>query len=163
MNNSKSWYLDSNINQSLIDFYGKLNTVWVQQYAMGPTDRKKHVHKAFRYDLSDDECKELGLLIHQDGYTIGHAYVLRYGEGSFARLHRDQPDASHRTSVTLVSKSNTLIGGEAIVTDFVGVPKVIDQQVGQTLWYPQNLVHGVGVVEKGERIVLIAWWKNNDS
>jgi hypothetical protein len=159
MNKHTTWHLDHEIRPDLVEFYNSIEKKWVQQYAMGTRYRTQHVHKAFRHDLTESETESLRDLIHADGFKIGHAYALRYGPGSFARLHNDQPDAAHRTSVTLISQSDSIIGGEAIVTDFIGVPTIVKQKIGQTLWYPQNLVHGVGVVEKGERVVLIAWWK----
>ena len=38
------------------------------------------------------------------------------------------------------------------------IPKVIQMNVGQSLVYDKHLMHGVGQVEQGNRLVLISWY-----
>ena len=38
------------------------------------------------------------------------------------------------------------------------IPKVIQMGVGQSLVYDKHLMHGVGQVEQGNRLVLISWY-----
>ena len=75
-------------------------------------------------------------------------------------------------------KSDDLIGGEPLVqlpyekrsrpsTHYrkgdapIGqrvIPKVVQMDVGQSLVYDKHLMHGVGQVEQGNRLVLISWY-----
>ena len=38
------------------------------------------------------------------------------------------------------------------------IPKVVQMDVGQSLVYDKHLMHGVGQVEQGNRLVLISWY-----
>ena len=86
--------------------------------------------------------------------------------------------------MTLIDRSEDLIGGEALAmlpytkrarpsTHYRKgpahppgdrtVPKVINMEVGQSLVYDKSLMHGVGQVERGSRLVLISWYGNTVS
>ena len=105
-------------------------------------------------------------------------YFLNYGPESFTRFHTDNDDAVGLTIVTFLDKSSDLIGGEPLVqlpymkkgrpsTHYRKgespygskvIPKVIQMGVGQSLVYDKHLMHGVGQVEQGNRLVLISWY-----
>lgn len=115
-------------------------------------------------------------------------YFLKYIEGSFCALHVDSPKRVNHTSITLLSKSEDLDGGDIVIqkTNFglrkgVNIPteeeitsgkismplikdvkplQVVKQQVGETVWYSGGLSHGVTYVNKGHRLVLISWYKD---
>ena len=117
-------------------------------------------------------------------------YFLYYREGSFTMMHTDSPLRVTRTAISLVDKSSDLEGGEIIVgrrvkrlvgeihlpTDesiqrkkepvpqmsSVMATSVIHQSVGETVWYPAQMKHGVTEVTKGFRLVLISWYKDNE-
>lgn len=115
-----------------------------------------------------------------DAETYNH-YFLKYGPGSFTKLHRDNVDEVARTGVTFVDKTADLVGGE----NLINVPYHKDQEfnefdvnwytqedegqwlifdtpktdVGDTLWYEQ-VNHGVSYVHQGFRTVLISWFRS---
>ena len=120
-----------------------------------------------------------------DQYASNHKqmfrhYFLNYTPESFTKFHTDNDDAVGLTIVTFLDKSDDLIGGEALAMlpyikrarpsnkyrkgdapiDEKVVPKVINMNVGQSLVYDKSLMHGVGQVERGNRLVLISWYGN---
>ena len=81
-------------------------------------------------------------------------FFLRYEVGGKADVHLD----THATdggisTVTLLQKSDDLEGGNVIV-EGVEYP----QEVGDTIFYGANTLHGVTEVTKGKRVVLIGWY-----
>ena len=105
-------------------------------------------------------------------------YFLNYGPESFTKFHTDDDDNVGLTIVTFLDKSPDLIGGEPLVqlpytktsrpiTHYRKgdapinkrvIPKVVQMDVGQSLVYDKHLMHGVGQVEQGNRLVLISWY-----
>tara|TARA_B100000073_G_scaffold186327_1_gene154270 strand:+ start:193 stop:573 length:381 start_codon:yes stop_codon:yes gene_type:complete len=82
-------------------------------------------------------------------------YIIEYRNGSFTTLHKD---ASLKTEVTLLYKSDDLEGGDLIVDG-----KQIDMEVGDTYTYLPEQKHEVTEVNKGVRRVLISWFHKNSS
>lgn len=121
-----------------------------------------------------------------DQYASGYEksfkhYFLNYTEEAFTKFHTDNDVQVGLTIVTFLDKSADLVGGEAlamlpytkkerpathyrkgdaIVPQDRVIPKVINMEVGQSLVYDKSLMHGVGQVEKGSRLVLISWYGN---
>lgn len=118
-------------------------------------------------------------------HNIG-CYFLKYVPGSFTRIHTD--NESELTTVTLL-ESKGLVGGDCIIegeyapkdsrpSDHVCkrspgemdkppygrsiIPDIVKLDDGQSMIYGPVLRHGVTKVYEGERIVLIAWFKNGD-
>ena len=118
-------------------------------------------------------------------HNIG-CYFLKYPAGSFTRIHGD--NESEMTIVTMLD-SNNLVGGECLVMgDYINpgnrpsdyacgrheheikeppygkdiVPDIVNLNNGESMVYGPELRHGVTKVYEGERIVLIAWFKNGD-
>lgn len=147
----------------------------------------------FRKDIpknsQDDRWLSIKNKIDREGAgeCIVH-YFLWYTEGSFTMLHQDSPHRVTKTCITLVDKSDNLIGGDIIL---MGPPKVIKgkicapsdqeiiekkepvpllkdvksirvvpQEIGDSVWYPAQTKHGVSEVQQGHRLVLISWYKN---
>lgn len=121
-------------------------------------------------------------LVAECGIPDRANYFLEYTEGSFCLFHQDNPLTVDRTAVTLIDMSDDIVGGEAIiktkihpdqlidgvtrpsiqkidVTKHTVVPVVVPHPVGSTLWYNQDVIHGVGKVHSGRRIVLITWFR----
>lgn len=48
------------------------------------------------------------------------------------------------------------------ITSKTKVIEVVKQEVGETVWYPAQKMHGVSLVKKGYRLVLISWYKDNE-
>lgn len=112
-------------------------------------------------------------------------YFLKYEEGSFARMHKD--NESKLTIVTLIETSEDLVGGDAVVLDEYKSPvggrnsthkcnrsgpekerppygqniitDVIPVQDGESLIYGNDLDHAVSRVHSGQRTVLITWFR----
>lgn len=113
-------------------------------------------------------------------------YFLRYREGSFARVHRDS--GTSRTIITYVENEN-LVGGDTIMKlEYKRKPRpkdkknyrsqrenekppygslirnvVVPFEVGESVIYGPSLLHGVGEVLQGSRIILACWFKPIDS
>lgn len=118
---------------------------------------------------------------------IGH-YFLEYREGGFANIHRDSPAVVHATAISLLYRSDDLQGGEILISQRpaalqlgielptalqlesrsvvapslkqVSAISVIRQDVGETVWYPAQMMHGVSLVTTGSRRVLVSWYKD---
>ena len=88
--------------------------------------------------------------------TIKNHYVLVYREGSYCKIHQDDKKSA-KTIVTMLDRSEDLIGGECIFYDGV-VPYVCDLQIGESVIYDQNMFHGVSMVQRGFRTVLVSWF-----
>jgi|TARA_R110002153_G_scaffold270876_5_gene437614 hypothetical protein len=160
MNYKSGWYIDTAINNDLIQYCNSINGLWEQQYGIGKARKKgNNVHKAFRLDVDEDNYNVLNEFLFLDNYKITSAYILKYGTDSFTGMHQDYSGQSQKTSITLLEQSNDIVGGKAIMIDNMDAPVIVEQQVGQTVWYDQSLWHGVAKIEKGERKVLVTWWK----
>lgn len=105
-------------------------------------------------------------------------YFLEYVKESFTNIHVDNPNRVNKTAVTLLRTSSDLIGGQVVLlkpitqqdllegkkqpsemkANSFNVPLVIQQDVGSTLLYDNNVLHGVSKVEQGNRLVLISWF-----
>ena len=163
-----------NQRHQLIDVYRSLDPELAHQdYNLFDVD-KRHPSK---------EQAQMDCFSALDNYAKDYEksfrhYFLNYGPESFTKFHTDDDDKVGLTIVTFLDKSEDLIGGEPLVllpyekrsrpsTHYrkgdapVGqkvVPKVIQMSVGQSLVYDKHLMHGVGQVEQGNRLVLISWY-----
>jgi len=110
-------------------------------------------------------------------------YFLRYVKGSFTRMHHD--NNTDLTIVTLLDDEG-LEGGHSLVMETYKqrdrpgdqvchrsggeeeappygkeiTPDVLPVTVGESLVYGPDLKHGVSKVYEGERLVLVAWFKD---
>jgi len=115
--------------------------------------------------------------------TYSH-YFMRYEHPAFVRRHSDNADEVTNTLITLLQECDE--GGETIIygnhrkdehpweddtdlnrynngddcLDDPIIPLVMKQDVGETLIYDRDTLHEVAQVQKGERIVLVSWFKN---
>jgi len=107
-------------------------------------------------------------------------YFLNYSRGSFTSLHKDT-DKVQVTVITLIDISENLDGGDVLVMkplsnrDIKGetrakpsflnpvkeeiVPEVWRLDLGESLIYTGYVKHGVTRVKKGNRLVLVSWFK----
>ena len=161
----------------LLDVYNSLKSELAHQdYNLFDVD-KRHPSK----EQAQLDCfKAIDQYASNHEQTFRH-YFLNYTPEAFTKFHTDNDDAVGLTIVTFLDKSDDLIGGEALAmlpymkksrpethyrkgdaTDPGSrvIPKVINMEVGQSLVYDKSLMHGVGQVEKGNRLVLISWYGN---
>ena len=135
------------------------------------------ISEEHRHQLLDVYNSLPSELAHQD-YNLFD--VDKRHPGKEDSFHTDNDDAVGLTIVTFLDKSDDLIGGEALAMlpytkrerpsnkyrkgdapiDERVIPKVINMNVGQSLVYDKSLMHGVGQVERGSRLVLISWYGN---
>lgn len=87
-------------------------------------------------------------------------YFLMYEDGSYTKIHQDNPATVEGSAITLIDKSDNLVGGNIVVRKD-GNQKIIPQQIGQTVHYSASISHGVTKVEKGKRLVLITWYRKD--
>jgi len=85
-------------------------------------------------------------------------YFLEYQVGAYAKNHKDNPDTVDGTAITLLDKSEDLIGGD-IVVGRRGRQRILPQEKGQTIYYTTAVDHGVTEVIQGKRLVLITWFR----
>ena len=112
-------------------------------------------------------------------------YFLEYGPDSFTKFHTDATTYVHQTMITVLD-DRELVGGESLVMlpydkrarpsnkyakrgegneaplGQVIIPKVVKLNRGQTLIYDKDLMHGVGQVQSGRRLVLVSWYDKAD-
>jgi len=144
-----------------------------------------------RYDTKTDPISAAYKKIADYASRVGAcdtgfgAYFLKYEEGSFTRMHKD--NESRLTIVTMVDQSDDLVGGDAIVREEYRSPEggrdstqkcvradyekdrppygqeiimdVVPVEDGESLIYGNDLDHAVGRVRSGQRIVLITWFR----
>ncbi len=88
---------------------------------------------------------------------------LKYGIGGRFETHHDEiryenPKMIRRFStVTLLSKSNDLEGGELIIFDKYNNKLKTDLEVGETVLFYSSTLHKVTPITKGSREVLVGW------
>ena len=161
----------------LIDVYRSLKPELAHQdYNLFDVD-KRHPSKEH---IQRDCFKKIDRYASNYKQSFRH-YFLNYTEEGFTKFHTDDDGNVGLTIVTLVDRSRDLVGGEALAmlpytkrerpsTHYRKgdahppggriIPKVINMEVGQSLVYDKSLMHGVGQVEKGSRLVLISWYGN---
>lgn len=148
------------------------------------------IRKDISSQLKDPRWVSINEKLTQNKKCIAN-YFLLYDEDAFAHIHRDSPKRVTSTSITLIDKSKDLEGGEIITSQRIKNSKVglhiptdediiskkeqgilinkvvsftvIPQDVGETVWYPAQMMHGVTLVTKGYRKVLISWYKDNEN
>lgn len=82
--------------------------------------------------------------------------LLKYKPGSYASIHTDDPtehDSFAWTSITLIDRSHNLLGGENLLD---GISQSLN--IGETVWYPTGMPHGVTKLHQGYRNVLVILW-----
>jgi hypothetical protein len=95
-----------------------------------------------------------------------NAFLCDYVEGSWAKGHTDNPDASDCSVITMIDLSQDLVGGEAY---FAKTKQSLDYhkmipgplENGDSLMYGGEMYHGVEEVFSGRRLVLITWFKED--
>jgi len=120
------------------------------------------------------------------GGSYAH-YFLHYGRDAFTKQHSDDDASIGLTIVTLLEKTDNLVGGETLIhlpynkPDKGGegyikrqahfkddpkdapvgeriIPRIIPQEEGESVIYDRALMHSVTQVEQGHRIVLVSWF-----
>lgn len=114
--------------------------------------------KLNKSDLWDNIQKKL-LKFHGKETAVTN-YFLEYIVGSYTKNHQDNPDTVEGTAITLIEKSNDLVGGE-IIAGQGDNQRTLPLLVGQTMYYTSAVYHGVTKVEQGKRIVLITWFRKD--
>jgi len=84
-------------------------------------------------------------------------YLLLYEKGALANRHMD---TCPTTIITILKKSDDLIGGENFVEDRTNERTEIGCTIGQSVLYRNHLTHGVTEVIQGKRLVLVSWYGN---
>jgi predicted 2-oxoglutarate/Fe(II)-dependent dioxygenase YbiX len=86
---------------------------------------------------------------------------LKYGLSDHFVRHQDAGSRDQRprrfTSITMLSKTDDLVGGQLSVFDHDNVEHIIDLQVGETVLFYSTTWHQVTALTQGGREVLVAW------
>lgn len=114
-------------------------------------------------DISNSILKALGQFdptVHIDDYSAQEFNYLLYKVGDHFKKHKDVIKVANPriyTTVTLVRKSDDLVGGDLRVWDKKGVMQVINLKVGETVIFNSSTFHQVTPVEQGTRESLVVW------
>ena len=95
-----------------------------------------------------------------DEYQASEFNYLMYKEGDHFKKHQDvirQDNPRVYTTVTLVKKTDDLIGGDLIIWDRLNNPHNITLNVGETVIFNSRSLHQVTPVERGTRESLVVW------
>ena len=154
------------LSDSEIEYLGQLHTRLPKLYHNQDVNLF-YVHKAMVPSLLSDD-KWLAI---QDKLLSYHGrkcpvtnYFLEYEVGSYARMHIDNTETVDATAITLIGKSDDLIGGDIITPSFDSSskqPRILPQEIGETMYYYSNTPHGVSKVDKGNRKVLVTWFRKD--
>jgi hypothetical protein len=177
-------------NYEVLDIFNKEDIkLFNKIYDECTNERVKRLHNLFYVDYRNIPSDKAGVIKDKLGkrfkLSTDRNYFLNYTEGSFTRRHADVGQQSQCTVITLLEKSDDLIGGETIVytkhykkdnfefdvnrykrlddkDDEQGadiVPHVVNLEVGQSVVYDVEMLHEVAEVLKGNRKVLVSWLK----
>lgn len=170
---------DKQVKDLVSLFYSLPENLAHQDYNLFDVD-KRHPTGEQRQGFAGFEALE-----KYAGRELYSHYFLEYGPESFTRMHTDNVDDVGLTMVTVLRSD--CIGGDTLVNlpyekrqrpqnkyakrqpgegAPIGkkiIPKVVQVKDGQTMIYKRDLTHGVGQVEKGKRLVLVSWFKVNET
>jgi len=86
-------------------------------------------------------------------------YFVKYFASSFSSLHRDSQ--TFKNTLVTVLEQNNLKGGDTLSVKMFKKeypkPIVLRPEVGDTVSYNPNELHGVSEVQEGSRLVLVSW------
>lgn len=126
---------------------------------------KSNLFNVLKSSVSENESKQLNIIqnkllaFHGSSTPITN-YFLTYQKDSYAIIHQDSLDSVLGTAITLIAKSDNLVGGDIIISKgFNGKQRIIPQQVGETVYYSSATFHGVTKVTEGYRKVLVTWFR----
>jgi len=95
-------------------------------------------------------------------YKISSGKFIDYVKDSYCKGHKDDPNGSHLSVITMIDMSSDLLGGEAYFArdrKAVSTHKMIPGPLesGDCLMYGYNVYHGVDEVLNGRRLVCVLW------
>ena len=144
------------------------NLHFVEKKSVGNGNQNHPIIKKINQYMIDNEG--LGPHVH---------YFLRYNPWSWTRMHQDNKGTVTKTLITFIETSDDLVGGDTIVYDRHYdlpppeghtvkrtrsihkenvVPVVANHKAGASVLYSWNVSHGVSMVRRGHRIVLVSWF-----
>lgn len=155
-----------------------------QVYKDTPPEYIKQLHNLFYVERRTPKSTHTNILREKlEDHThkkIRNFYFLEYTEGAFAKKHSDDNQQSGLTAITMIHRSNDLVGGDTVIylpykdypvlhNDVIDrgkrmtpgeefVPSVIKLNEGETSFYRADLQHEVSLVHSGVRRVLVAWF-----
>lgn len=159
---------------------------YLELYESLPEEKIKqfyNLHYCLRRDVPKDQRIDVG----GNGEMYAQ-YFLKYIEGSFTKSHVDNEEEVGETVITLIDKED-LIGGDIIVyephfknTDWEAtaengminyyrgeylpgqkiIPVIVNQEVGESIFYSHSTMHSVSKVLRGTRTVLVTWYNRPD-
>jgi hypothetical protein len=148
-----------------------LNTLYIQHSPPTFHPQDFNLFNVYKTNLSNkliadsklwESIKQKLLDFHGRDCTLTTNYFLDYREEAYAKMHQDNPDTVAGTAVTLIEKSQDILGGDIVI----GVHKEgksnlrkLPQEVGTTIYYNAATNHSVTKVIKGNRKVLITWFR----
>ena len=167
-------YTDEEIAEIVLLFHASKAELMHQDYNLFDVDKRQIRNRS--------EIPVLQKIDRFIGLSPESHYFVMYKEEAFTSFHSDNDDVVKMTAVTLLEEKD-LVGGETIVLERyqktsrpanrgarrgtdrsapVGVsniPIVAKLKVGETIIYDSHVIHGVAQVERGQRLVLVSWYK----
>lgn len=108
--------------------------------------------------------KQFDSSIDIDEYQATEFNYLRYNKGDHFKKHKDVVGSGNPriyTTVTLIKKSDDLVGGDLLIWDKDNNEHKIDLKVGETVLFKSTSFHQVTPVESGTRESLVVWISKN--
>lgn len=97
-------------------------------------------------------------------YQATEFNYLMYNKGDHFKKHKDVVGSANPrvyTTVTLIKKSDDLVGGDLLIWDKNNNEHKIDLNVGETVVFKSTSFHQVTPVESGTRESLVVWINKN--
>lgn len=96
-------------------------------------------------------------------FSLQHDFLI-YGNGDFFKKHRDTAENHDPrfplrkwSAITLIDKTEDLVGGEIILYKNDKVPIRVNLDVGETCFFLSKTLHEVTPVTNGGRKALVSW------
>ena len=160
--------------QDIIYDFGNVSGVESSVYNDGEEKKDKGFRSSISKNISPEFYPDLNKLLttfcqslHERHFPstliLREMEYLKYGIGGRFEPHHDEiryenPKMIRRFStVTLLSKSDDLEGGELIIFDKYNNELKTDLEVGETVLFYSSTFHKVTPITKGGREVLVGW------
>jgi len=140
-------FLHKNICKYLIDYF-KQNKIHSKKF------HKRSLISLLDFPVDDNIVLNIINLYKKikPSSKLCHMELLYWPPGESHDWH---DDTIYYDYTTITNLNDNFIGGETIVEKYKVIPKT-----GKIILFNANKIHKVNILEKGERYVIVAWYKN---
>jgi predicted 2-oxoglutarate/Fe(II)-dependent dioxygenase YbiX len=162
-------YLFEDILYDIQNIVGYESKIYSKEFRI-----KKEIRNSISKRLKSSEFLDLNILLENLCQKLNSKHIpstlmvkeleyLEYGIQGHFKMHNDviPNEKSNRirrfTTVTLLSKTDDLEGGDLLVYDEMNNPINTMLEIGETVIFYSSTFHQVTPITKGSREVLVAW------